>query len=102
MSRGAPRDGTVPALVLLAVLVACALSLVTSRHQARRLYVELERAQADARGFETEYGQLQLEQSTWGMPARVEKIAREQLKMQLPTPARTEVVAVPARAEAPR
>ncbi|MFO1316361.1 MAG: cell division protein FtsL [Burkholderiales bacterium] len=89
-------------LALLAVLIACALSLVTSRHQARRLFVEFERAQADARAFETEYGQLQLEQSTWGMPARVEKIAREQLKMQLPSTARTEVVTVPARAEPPR
>ena len=28
----------------------------------------------------------QLEQSTWGMPARVEKIAREELRMQLPRP----------------
>ena len=102
MSSGVARGRTPLALALLAVLVACALSLVTSRHQARRLFVELERAQADARGFETEYGQLQLEQSTWGMPARVEKIAREQLKMQLPTPARTEVVTVPARAEAAR
>ena len=40
-------------LVLLAALIACALSLVTSRHQARRVYVELERAQAEARGYET-------------------------------------------------
>jgi cell division protein FtsL len=89
-------------LVLLAVLVACALSLVTSRHQARRLFVELERAQTAARGYETEYGQLQLEQSTWGMPARVEKIAREQLRMQLPTPARTEIVGMGAKAEGVR
>jgi len=81
----------------------CALSLVSSRHQARRLFVELERAQAEQRGYETEYGQLQLEQSTWGMPARVEKVAREQLRMQLPTTARTEVVPMPApRTEAPR
>ena len=79
-------------LLLLAVLVVCALSLVTSRHQARRLFVELERAQAEARAYDTEFGQLQLEQSTWGMPARVEKIAREQLRMQLPTPGRTEIV----------
>ena len=85
-------------LLLLAVLVLCALSLVTSRHQARRLFVELERAQSEARGYETEFGQLQLEQSTWGMPARVEKVAREQLRMQLPTSARTEVVAT-SRAE---
>lgn len=79
-------------LLLLAVLVVCALSLVTSRHQARKLFVELEREQAATRAYETEYGQLQLEQSTWGMPARIEKIAREQLKMQLPGPGRVEVI----------
>jgi cell division protein FtsL len=79
-------------LVLLAVLVLCALSLVTSRHQARKLFVELEREQARTRGFETEFGQLQLEQSTWAMPVRVEKIAREQLRMQIPGPRRIEVV----------
>jgi cell division protein FtsL len=82
-------------VVLLAILVACALSLVTSRHQSRRLFVALEHEQAAGRALETEYGQLQLEQSTWGMPARVEKIAREQLKMQLPSAARTDVVALP-------
>ena len=79
-------------LVLLVVLIVCALSLVTSRHQARQVYVELERAQTEARGYETEYGQLQLEQSTWGMPARVEKIARENLRMQLPPAGRVEIV----------
>ena len=79
-------------LLLLAVLVLCALSLVTSRHQARKLFVELEREQARTRGYETEFGQLQLEQSTWAMPVRVEKIAREQLRMQIPGPRRIEVV----------
>jgi len=87
-------------LLLIAVLVLCALSLVTSRHQARQRFIELERAQAQARGYETEYGQLQLEQSTWGMPARVEKIAREQLRMQLPTAARTEIVGMAGTAAA--
>jgi len=79
-------------LLLLAVLVLCALSLVTSRHQARKLFVELEREQAKTRSYETEYGQLQLEQSTWATPARVEKIAREQMRMQIPGPGRIEVV----------
>ena len=79
-------------LLLLAVLVLCALSLVTSRHQARKLFVELEREQARARAYETEFGQLQLEQSTWAMPVRVEKIARVELKMLLPGPRRVEVV----------
>ena len=79
-------------VLLLCVLIGCALSLVTSRHQARRLTVELEREQARARQFDVEYGQLSLEQSTWGMPARVEKIARESLRMQLPAASRVEVV----------
>ena len=85
-------------IVLLLVLVACALSLVTSRHGARRLYVELTRAQEEARRYETEYGQLSLEQSTWSMPARVEKIARDSLHMQLPTPQRIEVADLPGDA----
>jgi cell division protein FtsL len=79
-------------LLLLAVLVLCALSLVTSRHQARKLYVELEREQAKTHSYETEFGQLELEQSTWAMPVRVEKIAREQLRMQIPGPGRIEIV----------
>ena len=79
-------------LLLLAALVACALSLVTSRHQARKLFVDLEREQSQSRAYEVEYGQLQLEQSTWAMPARIENVAREQLKMQLPRPGRIQVV----------
>ncbi len=79
-------------LLLLAALVVCALSLVTSRHQARKLFVDLEREQAQSRAYEVEYGQLQIEQSTWAMPARIEKIGREQLHMQLPGSARIEVL----------
>ena len=88
-------------LILLGVLIVCALSLVTSRHDARRLFVELEREQQRTRQLETEYGQLQLEQSTWGMPARIEKIARENLRMQLPPAARVEVVDAGAKGTTP-
>ena len=79
-------------VLLLCVLVCCALSLVTSRHQARRLTVELEREQSRARQYDVEYGQLSLEQSTWAMPARIEKVARESLRMQLPAATRVEIV----------
>jgi cell division protein FtsL len=82
-------------LVLLAVLVACALSLVTSRHQARKLTTELSREQVRERAYGTEYGQLSLEQSTWAMPARVEKIARETLRLQHAGPGRVEIVELP-------
>jgi cell division protein FtsL len=84
-------------LLLLAVLVGCALSLVTSRHQARQLTTELTREQARMRAYEVEFGQLSLEQSTWAMPARVEKIARE-LRLHNPGPGRVEIVDVPASA----
>lgn len=79
-------------LALLALLVVCALSLVTSRYQARKAFVDLEREQAQGRAYDVEYGQLQIEQSTWATPARIEKIAREQLHMQLPAPAQVRIV----------
>ena len=80
-------------LVLLAVLVACALSVVTSQHTARKLYVELQKEQDLAKQLGVEWGQLQLEQSTWAMHARVEKIASGQLKMRVPPASRVQVVA---------
>ena len=54
-------------LVLLGVLIACALALVTSQHNARKLFTELEKEQEMAKQIDIEWGQLQLEQSTWAM-----------------------------------
>ncbi len=71
-------------LLLLAVLAACALGLITSQHQARKLFIEFEQEQERTRSLEVEYGQLQLEQSTWAMLARVEKIATQALHMRAP------------------
>ena len=79
-------------LALLAILVACALSVVTSQHKARKLYVELQREEELAKQLDVEWGQLQLEQSTWAMHARVEKIASQRLMMRVPPAARVQVV----------
>ena len=79
-------------LVLLLLLTACALGLVTSQHKARKLFSELEREQERAKQLDVEWGQLQLEQSTWAMHARVEKIARERLRMSVPDSRRSQVV----------
>ena len=68
-------------LLLLAVLVACALGLVTSQHKARKLFTDLEREHNRARELDVEYGRLQLEASTWGLHARVERIAKGALGM---------------------
>lgn len=71
-------------LFLLLVVVVCALSVVTSQHRARKLYQELEGEQERAKQLDVEYGQLQLELSTWATHPRVESIARDRLKMVVP------------------
>lgn len=71
-------------MVLLLVVVVCALGVVTSQHKARRLFQALEGEQERARQLDVEYGQLQLELSTWATHPRIEEIARERLKMRLP------------------
>ena len=86
-------------LCLLGLLAACALGLVTSQHHARKLFAELEREQARAKSLEVEYGQLQLEQSTWAMHARVERLARERLRMRPPEPTRMQVLETPSPPE---
>ncbi len=80
-------------LILLGILVACALSVVTSQHAARKLYVELQKEHDIARQLDVEWGQLQLEQSTWAMHARVETIASGQLMMRTPPASRVQMVA---------
>lgn len=79
-------------LLLLAALAACALGLVTSQHQARKLYVELQKEQELAKQIEVEWGQLQLEASTWATHARVEKLAIRTLGMRVPPASRVQVV----------
>ena len=75
-------------LFLLLAAVFCALSVVTSQHKARKLFQGLESEQERAKQLEVEYGQLQLELSTWATSPRIEKIAREKLKMRIPDPAK--------------
>jgi cell division protein FtsL len=79
-------------LILFVLLVGCALSVVGSQHQARKLFMALEREREVARAMEVEWGQLQLEQSTWATHARVERIAGSRLKMTVPDAKRVVVV----------
>ena len=79
-------------LALLVLLIGCALALVTAQHRARKLYVELQKEQELARSLDVEWGQLQLEQSTWAMHARIEKVASQALGMRVPAPSRVQMV----------
>lgn len=73
-------------LLLLLVALACALSVVSANHRARKLFTELEAAQKRMRDLDVEWGQLQLEQSTLAAHVRVEKVARDKLGMKPPAP----------------
>ncbi|MEO8410546.1 MAG: cell division protein FtsL [Propionivibrio sp.] len=70
-------------LLLLAVAIG-ALGAVTAQHQARKLFQGLEGEQERARQLDVEFGQLQIELSTWATSPRIEKIAREKLHMHTP------------------
>jgi cell division protein FtsL len=85
-------------IVLSAVLVLCALALVTSQHELRKLFTELTRQQETAKQIDVEWGQLQLEQSTWAMHARIEKIASGSLQMRVPSAMRVRLVRPPEAA----
>jgi len=83
-------------MTILLILVISALALVTSQHRARKLFQELEREQERARQLDVEYGQLQLEMSTWATHPRIEKIARDRLHMVQADAIGRAVVAQPA------
>ncbi len=74
--------------MLVAAAVASALGVVAAQHQSRKLHAEYEREQARAHQLEVEWGQLQLEQSTWASPVRIEAVARERLGLTEPEPGR--------------
>ena len=79
-------------LVLFAILISCALGVVTSQYKARKLFVELQKEREEAKRLDVEWGQLQLEQSTWATPSRVDKIASSDLRMKVPPPSRIRTV----------
>ena len=79
-------------LILFFALIFSALGLVNSQHKARNLYIELEQLNQSSKQSDQEYGQLQLEQSTWAMHSRIEEIASQQLQMQVPDAKRVQVV----------
>ncbi len=84
-------------IILFFSLIFSALGLVSSQHKARNLYIKLEQGNQATRQIEQEYGQLQLEQSTWAMHSRIERIAAQQMQMQVPDAKRVQVV-VPIQA----
>jgi cell division protein FtsL len=79
-------------LLWLAVL-ASAVAVVSARHEARALFVELEKLSAERDQLNIEWGKQQLEQSSWSNPAIVERVAADRQHMVFPKPNEVEIVA---------
>lgn len=73
-------------IFLIMILVVCGLGIVTSQHEARKLFISLEKELEIADQLAIEWNQLLLEQRTWAMHGHVEKIAKGQLNMFVPSP----------------
>jgi cell division protein FtsL len=86
--------------LLAALLMASALSLVTSQHRARELFADLEAAQQLARQSEAEGNRLRIELGRASQPAVIEAAAR-QLGMRPIDPEHTVLLPPAARAGQP-
>jgi cell division protein FtsL len=72
--------------VLALGLVATAIGVVSAKHEARSLFIQLQGLNGERDALEIEWGQLKLEQSAWATHGRVEQTARVGLRMVIPRP----------------
>ena len=70
--------------VFAVVCVISAVALVYTKHESRKLFVELEQLTQERDALNIEWGQLQIEQSTWAQHARIEQVATDDLSLVRP------------------
>lgn len=76
-----------PFLLVMAFAVVCVLSamaLIYTKHESRKLFVELEQLTHERDELNIEWSQLQIEQSTWATHARIEQVATDDLSLVRP------------------
>ena len=81
--------------VFAGVCVLSAVALVFTKHESRKLFVELEVLTHEREALNIEWGQLQIEQSTWAQHARIEQVATDELS--LVRPDATEIFVIESR-----
>jgi cell division protein FtsL len=77
---------------LWAAVLASAAGVVYVKHEARTLFVQLEKLSTERDRLNIEWGRLQLEQSAWSAHGFVEQVANRQLKMTLPAATDVKIV----------
>ncbi len=84
MEIGSGRQPFLLIVVFVAVCVLSALALIYTKHDSRKLFVELENLTTERDKLNIEWGQLQIEQSTWATHARIERLAVEEMSLVRP------------------
>ncbi len=81
--------GKQPFVLTMVFAVACvmsAIALIYTKHESRKRFVELEQLTTERDELNIEWGQLQIEQSTWATHARIEQVATDELSLVRPKP----------------
>ena len=78
------RHVLIVAMLLFSMVMGSAILLIYSKHQSRKFFVEVQQLKYQVDALNTEWSQLQLEQSAWSGHGRIERIARERLSMVMP------------------
>ncbi len=69
-------------VVLLAVAcLVSAIALISSRHESRRLYAQIDQADREAARLRAQLETLELEQAKLSVPTRIDQLARQRLGM---------------------
>ena len=77
---------------LWATVLGSAAAVVWVKHEARTLFVDLEKLSAERDRLNIEWGRLQLEQSAWSTPGFVEQVADQRLKLTIPAATEVRIV----------
>lgn len=85
MEAGTRRQPFLLVMVFAVVCVLSAIAVVYTKHESRKLFVELESLTHGRDDLNIEWGQLQIEQSTWATHARIEQVATDDLSLVRPT-----------------
>lgn len=79
------RPNLLPVLGFIALLLAVALFFVWSRVQVTRLDYEISQLESSLRGVQQESSNLRLEAASLSSPERIERVARKELNLRLPS-----------------
>lgn len=71
-------------IALFLLVLGSAVGVVFSKHESRKLFVQLQTLQKERDQIQIEWGRMQLEQSTWATHSRIERLARKKLDMKIP------------------